>query len=35
MYKKLIKQGELYDVSSSFAMEQLKSTTALPVEHEN
>ncbi len=33
VYKKLIKEVELYDVSSSFAMEQLKFTTALPLEH--
>jgi Lrp/AsnC family transcriptional regulator len=33
VYKKLIKDVELYDVSSSFAMEQLKFTTALPVDY--
>ena len=33
VYKKLIKEVELYDVTSSFAMEQLKFTTALPLEH--
>lgn len=33
VYKKLIKEVELYDVTSSFAMEQMKYTTALPVEH--
>lgn len=32
-YKKLIKAAELFDVSSSFAMEQLKFTTALPLQH--
>jgi len=31
VYKKLIKVADLYDVSSSFAMEQLKYTTALPL----
>jgi Lrp/AsnC family transcriptional regulator len=31
-YKKLIKTAELFDVSSSFAMEQLKFTTALPLD---
>jgi Lrp/AsnC family transcriptional regulator len=31
VYKKLIGAAELYDVSSSFAMEQLKYTTALPL----
>ena len=30
-YKKLIQHVELYDVSSSFAMEQIKYTTALPL----
>ena len=30
-YKKLIKVAELTDVSSSFAMEELKYTTALPI----
>jgi Lrp/AsnC family transcriptional regulator len=30
-YKKLIKVAELTDVSSSFAMEELKYTTALPL----
>ena len=33
VYKKLIKVAELSDVSSSFAMERLKYTTALPVDH--
>jgi Lrp/AsnC family transcriptional regulator len=32
-YKKLIRIAELYDVSSSFAMEQIKFTTALPLEY--
>ena len=32
-YKRLIERVELSDVSSSFAMEQLKYTTALPLEH--
>ncbi len=31
VYKKLIRSAELFDVSSSFAMEQIKYTTALPV----
>jgi len=31
VYKKLIKAADLYDVSSSFAMEQMKYTTALPL----
>jgi Lrp/AsnC family transcriptional regulator len=31
VYKKLISVVPLHDVSSSFAMEQLKSTTALPL----
>lgn len=31
VYKKLIKSADLYDVSSSFAMEQMKYTTALPL----
>jgi Lrp/AsnC family transcriptional regulator len=33
VYKKLIAAIELYDVSSSFAMEVLKSTTVLPVDY--
>ena len=33
VYKKLIKVAELFDVSSSFAMEEIKYTTALPLEH--
>lgn len=32
-YKRLIARIELADVSSSFAMEQIKFTTALPLEH--
>jgi Lrp/AsnC family transcriptional regulator len=31
VYKRLIKIADLYDVSSSFAMERIKRTTALPV----
>lgn len=30
-YKQLITKVELFDVSSSFAMEEIKSTTALPL----
>jgi Lrp/AsnC family transcriptional regulator len=33
VYKKLIKAADLSDVSSSFAMEQLKYTTALPLSY--
>lgn len=33
VYKKLIKVADLHDVSSSFAMEQIKYTTALPIQH--
>jgi Lrp/AsnC family transcriptional regulator len=33
VYKRLIKIAELYDVSSSFAMETLKYTTALPTHY--
>ena len=33
VYKRLIKAVELQDVSSSFAMEVLKSTTALPLDY--
>ena len=33
VYKRLIKAAELQDVSSSFAMEVLKSTTALPLDY--
>ncbi len=32
-YKKLIAKIELSDVSSSFAMEQIKYTTALPLDY--
>jgi Lrp/AsnC family transcriptional regulator len=32
-YKKLIAKIELSDVSSAFAMEQIKYTTALPLEY--
>ena len=32
-YKRLIEQVDLYDVSSSFAMEQIKYTTAFPDEY--
>jgi Lrp/AsnC family transcriptional regulator len=32
-YKKLISQVPVYDVSSSFAMEQIKYTTALPLDY--
>ena len=31
IYKRLIEVAELYDVSSSFAMERIKYTTALPL----
>lgn len=33
VYKRLIKIADLHDVSSSFAMEQLKYTTALPLDY--
>jgi Lrp/AsnC family transcriptional regulator len=33
VYKKLIKVADLLDVSSSFAMEVLKNTTALPLDY--
>ncbi|ALD89642.1 Lrp/AsnC family transcriptional regulator [Cupriavidus gilardii] len=33
VYKRLIQGAELADVSSSFAMEQIKYTTALPLEY--
>jgi len=33
VYKKLIQIADIYDVSSSFAMEQIKYTTALPVDY--
>ena len=32
-YKRLIEKVELYDVSSSFSMEQIKYTTALPLDY--
>lgn len=31
IYRKLIKVADLHDVSSSFAMQEIKSTTALPL----
>lgn len=33
VYKQLIKGSDLFDVSSSFAMEQLKLTTELPLDY--
>jgi Lrp/AsnC family transcriptional regulator len=33
VYRRLIKSVELFDVSSSFAMEQMKFTTALPLDY--
>ena len=33
LYKRLIERVDLFDVSSSFAMEQIKLTTALPVSY--
>ena len=33
VYKKLIAVAPLHDVSSSFAMERIKSSTALPLDH--
>ena len=33
VYKRLIKAADLFDVSSSFAMEELKFTTALPLDY--
>jgi DNA-binding Lrp family transcriptional regulator len=33
VYKRLIRVADLYDVSSSFAMERIKYTTALPVDY--
>lgn len=33
VYKRLIRDVELFDVSSSFAMEQIKYTTALPLDY--
>jgi Lrp/AsnC family transcriptional regulator len=35
VYKKLISVAPLHDVSSSFAMERIKSSTALPLGHLN
>ena len=33
VYKRLIADTELFDVSSSFAMEEIKFTTALPLSY--
>ncbi len=33
LHKKMITDVELYDVSSSFSMEEIKYTTALPLDH--
>jgi Lrp/AsnC family transcriptional regulator, cysteine-sensing transcriptional activator len=33
MYKQMIASVDLYDVSSSFSMEKIKYTTALPLDH--
>lgn len=33
MYKEMISNVDLYDVSSSFSMETIKYTTALPLDH--
>ena len=33
MYKEMIAKVDLYDVSSSFSMEKIKYTTALPLDH--
>lgn len=33
MYKEMISNIDLYDVSSSFSMEKIKYTTALPLDH--
>ena len=33
VYKRLIEELDFLDISSSFAMEELKSTTAIPVDH--
>jgi Lrp/AsnC family transcriptional regulator len=33
VYKRLIRAAELFDVSSSFAMEELKYSTALPLDY--
>jgi Lrp/AsnC family transcriptional regulator len=35
VYKRLIKGSDLFDVSSSFAMEEIKFTTALPLDYAN
>ena len=35
VYKKLTKDIEIFDVSSSFAMEEIKHTTALPLSYMN
>lgn len=33
VYKRLVRSAALFDVSSSFAMEELKNTTALPLDY--
>lgn len=33
VYRQLIKAADLYDVTSSFAMETIKYTTALPLHY--
>ena len=33
VYKRLIRTADLFDVSSSFAMEEIKYTTALPLDY--
>ena len=33
VYQQLIRELEFLDVSSSFSMEELKSTTAIPIKH--
>jgi Lrp/AsnC family transcriptional regulator len=33
VYKRLIRSAELHDVSSSFAMEEIKFTTSLPLDY--
>ena len=33
VYKKLIRGSDLFDVSSSFAMEEIKFTTELPLDY--
>lgn len=33
MYREMIEAVDLYDVSSSFSMEKIKYTTALPLDH--